>query len=413
MKSKDFFNALDMMAAEKGIDPADLAEKIKTAIILAVRKQYNGVDKVNVIFDPESTQIKVSYSKMVVDEITDPTNEMLIDEAKNYSKRAKVGEPVEILVDSKRIGRIAAQAAKQQIRQGVREVEREQRAAQMEDKVGEIISAKVEKVDPISKNALLNIDDENQVMLFANEQLPTDNFQPGDRVKVYAVDVSSTERRCTLKLSRTHPGLIRRLLEMEVPEIYSGLIEIKGIAREAGFRTKVSVAGNQENLDPVGSCIGEKGIRINQIVQELGGEKIDVIPYKEDAKEYIKEALSPAKVVEIEVLEDENKKERVAFVSVPDSQLSLAIGNRGRNAKLAARLTGYKIDISPESGFYGEDRYSSLKEKLAQRIAQKEAEASQTQSKEEPFFKRNEEEINEEYDIHCIEIEQMLESQDD
>lgn len=408
MKNKEFFEALELMATEKGLDLDYLIEKVKNAIVLAVRKQYDGVEQVNVVFVPEKAQMKVSYRKMVVDEVTDPANEILLETALNHSRRARVGEPIDITVDAKKIGRIAAQAAKQQIHQDMRKAEREQMEAQMGDKVGEVISARVERIDPVNGNVLLDIDG-NQVMLFANEQLPNDRFEVGDRIRVYAVDISSNDRRCTLRLSRTHPGLVRRLLELEVPEIYNGLIEVKGIAREAGFRTKIAVASNQENLDPVGSCIGAKGIRINQIVQELGGEKIDVIPYREEPQEYIREALSPAKVVEVEILEDEQKKGRIAFVSVPDSQLSLAIGHCGHNAKLAARLTGYKIDISPESGFYGEDRQSTLKEKLEARLAQQEAtkkeDASTTKEGDSSEFNTE----DEEYDLRCIEVEQMLE----
>ncbi len=420
MKNKEFFEALDMMAKDKGLDPEYLAEKIKHAITVAVRKQYAGVDQVDVVFDPDMAQMKVSYRKMVVDELTNPANEILLEAALNHSKYARVGEPIEIDVDSKQLGRIAAQAAKQQIRQGLREAEREQLTAQMGDKVGEIISARVEKVDPENKNVLLSVEN-HQLMLFANEQLPNDHFEVGETVRVYAVNLTSNERHCALKISRTHPGLVRKLLELEVPEVHSGLIEVKGIAREAGLRTKISVQSHQENLDPVGSCIGAKGIRINQIVQELGGEKIDVIPYRENPEEYIREALAPAKVVEAVILEDKQRKERVAFVSVPDNQLSLAIGNRGQNAKLAARLTGYKIDISPQSGFYGEDSESSLREKLELRMAEKEAarreamnekEAAAVQERSNQSPAQTSEAEMEEYDLHCIEVEQMLEQEE-
>lgn len=402
-EAKEFFEALDFMAADKGIDPEFLAEKVKTAIKLAVRKQYHGINNINVVMDSDKAKFKVSISKMVVDEVEDSANEILLDAALAHSKRARLGELVEIKIDSKNIGRIAAQAAKQQIRQGVRDVEMEQMSERMGDRVGDVITARVERVEPISKNVIMRIDD-NDVVLFKNEQLPGDEYVPGDMVKVYAVNISSNDRRCTLKISRIHPNFVKRMLELEVPEVYEGKIEIKQIAREAGFRTKVAVISNDPDLDPVGSCIGNRGIRISTIVNELGGEKIDVIKYSDDPKEFIAQALSPARVVEIELFNDKSG-EKIAFVSVPDSQLSLAIGNRGQNAKLAAKLTGFKIDISPESGFYGEDAKSTLKEKLENRLKEKAQleKEKETVVEEESFY-----DPIEEADIHAFEVENML-----
>lgn len=414
-EAKEFFEALDFMAEEKEIDPQYLAEKVRNAILLAVRKQFDGVENIQVEMDPEKSKVKVCVLKEVVEEVNDPCNEILLEAALTHSKRARVGKPVEIKVDSKHIGRIAAQAAKQQIRQGLKEAEREQMASRMGDKVGEVITVRVEQTDPISGNTVVKIDD-NQVILFKSEQLPGDTLEAGDLIKVYAADISSNDRRCTLKISRTHPNLVRRLFELEVPDIYNGQVEIKSIAREAGFRTKISVAGKDEDLDPVGACIGAKGARVNAIVEELGGEKIDIIKYSDDPAEYIAGALSPAKVVEVEIVEDEENDERVAFVSVPDSQLSLAIGNRGQNAKLAARITGFKIDISPESGFYGEDKKSSLKDKIERRLLEKQEKLNlkeqESKALEDEMAEVSDIDETEEFDMLACDVEQMLQEKE-
>ena len=213
------------------------------------------------------------------------------------------------------------------------------------------MTGKVQRVEPQTGNVTLEID-HNEVMLFRNEQLETDEFVEGDFVKVYVSDIVASDRRCNLKISRTHRDLVKRLFETEVPEIFDGTVVIKSISREAGSRSKLAVYSADENVDAVGACIGPKGARVARIVDELGGEKIDVVRYSDDPKEFISQALSPATVVGVDILDEEA---RTCRVTVPDHQLSLAIGNKGQNAKLAARLTGYKIDIRPESGFYGEE----------------------------------------------------------
>lgn len=361
-----------MIAKEKGISMEYLIEKISNAITIAVKKDFGGIENVNVVIDPLTRRYKVSIIKTVVREVEDPVNEILIDEALKYSKRAMVGEPVEIKLETKQFGRIAAQTAKHVIRQGIREAEREQMLAQMGDKVGEVITATVSKIDPTNGNVIVEID-KSEVILFKNEQLPTDHLLPGDKVKVYVVDVMASEKRCSLKISRTHKDLVKRLFEIEVPEIFDGTVEVKSISREAGSRTKIAVYSKDENVDPIGACIGPKGMRVGNIIDELGGEKIDVVKYSEDPEKFIAEALSPATVVEVQLSDD---GEKIAFVSVPDHQLSLAIGNKGQNAKLAARLTGYKIDISPESGFYGEEKRLAAKQ-------QPEEDAGEAQEKQD------------------------------
>ncbi len=344
---KDFFDALQLLEMEKGINADYLIEKITNAIVIAVKRDYQVTDNVNVVINPERNQFTVSITKMVVDEyVEDPETEILLDEAIAYDPAARVGQPIEIQLDTKQFGRIAAQTAKHVIRQGIREAERSQMVAQFQNKVYEIVSAVVQKIESATGNATVEID-RNEVLLFKNEQLPNDNLKEGDRIKVYVVDVVNLEKRCSLKISRTHKDLVKRLFEREVPEVFDGTVEIKAISREAGSRTKMAVWSKNPDVDPIGACIGPKGSRISAVVAELKGEKIDIVKYSEDDAEFITQALSPATVLRVEILPGD---EKICRVIVPDNQLSLAIGNKGQNAKLAAKLTGYKIDIRPESG---------------------------------------------------------------
>ncbi len=349
--NNEFFDALELLAKEKEIPLEYLLERIKTAIGMAVKRDYGGVENVLVDIDDDTRKFKVSMIKTVVAEVEDPANEITLDDALKANKRAKLGDTVEIKLETKQFGRIAAQTAKHVIRQGIREAEREQMIEQFRSKLHEVVTGKVQRIEPQTGNVTLEIDG-NEVMLFRNEQLESDSFVEGDYVKVYVSDITANDKRCNLKISRTHRDLVKRLFETEVPEIFDGTVVVKAISREAGARTKLAVYSADENVDAVGACIGPKGTRVAHIVDELGGEKIDVVPYSEDPKEFIAQALSPAKVVGVEILDEES---RTCRVTVPDHQLSLAIGNKGQNAKLAARLTGYKIDIRPESGFYGED----------------------------------------------------------
>lgn len=346
----DFFEALNLLEKEKGV-PADyLLEKIKNAVVIAVRKDYANPEIINISVDKEKQKFKVSISKKVVDEVTNPANEILLEEALHHSKRAALDEIVEIKLDTKQFGRIAAQTAKQVIRQGIREAEREMVLEEFQSKLHDIVTAVVEKID--YKRGMITLEiGKNQAVLPKSEQIAGEELMVGQRILVYVVDVTNTEKGPKIMISRTHPGLVKRLFEREVPEIYDGTVEIKAIAREAGSRTKLAVYSKDENVDAVGACIGNRGSRVNVIVDELGGEKIDVINYSEDPAKFIAAALSPADVVSVEETEGEIKSCRVR---VPDSQLSLAIGNKGQNVRLAVRLTGYKIDIRPESGYFGE-----------------------------------------------------------
>ena len=349
----EFFEALAMLEKERGL-PADyLLEKIKNAIVIAVKKDYEVEDEnVSVVIEPDQGKFSVSLLKTVVEEVEDPATEISLEEAQQKKKSCKAGDEYAIPLKTKDFGRIAAQTAKHVIRQGLKEAERSQMYAEMQSKAHEIISAVVTNIEPVKGIVTLELGKGGVATLPRNEQVAGEELREGQHVKVYVVDVMETERGPRMMISRTHPGLVKRMFEMEVPEIFDGTVEIKAISREAGARTKMAVWSKDENVDPVGACIGPRGQRVANIVEELGGEKIDIVRWSEDPAQFISAALSPATVVGVVLLEGDTKSCRV---TVPDHQLSLAIGNKGQNARLCARLTGYNIDIRPESGYYGEE----------------------------------------------------------
>ena len=349
----EFFEALAMLEKERGL-PADyLLEKIKNAIVIAVKKDYEVEDEnVSVVIEPDQGKFSVSLLKTVVEEVEDPATEISLEEAQQKKKSCKAGDEYAIPLKTKDFGRIAAQTAKHVIRQGLKEAERSQMYAEMQSKAHEIISAVVTNIEPVKGIVTLELGKGGVATLPRNEQVAGEELREGQHVKVYVVDVMETERGPRMMISRTHPGLVKRMFEMEVPEIFDGTVEIKAISREAGARTKMAVWSKDENVDPVGACIGPRGQRVANIVEELGGEKIDIVRWSEDPAQFISAALSPATVVGVELLESDTKSCRV---TVPDHQLSLAIGNKGQNARLCARLTGYNFDIRPESGYYGEE----------------------------------------------------------
>ena len=349
----EFFEALAMLEKERGL-PADyLLEKIKNAIVIAVKKDYEVEDEnVSVVIEPDQGKFSVSLLKTVVEEVEDPATEISLEEAQQKKKSCKAGDEYAIPLKTKDFGRIAAQTAKHVIRQGLKEAERSQMYAEMQSKAHEIISAVVTNIEPVKGIVTLELGKGGVATLPRNEQVAGEELREGQHVKVYVVDVMETERGPRMMISRTHPGLVKRMFEMEVPEIFDGTVEIKAISREAGARTKMAVWSKDENVDPVGACIGPRGQRVANIVEELGGERIDIVRWSEDPAQFISAALSPATVVGVELLEGDTKSCRV---TVPDHQLSLAIGNKGQNARLCARLTGYNIDIRPESGYYGEE----------------------------------------------------------
>lgn len=345
--NKEFFEALSLLGEENGIDTELLVEKIEQGILKAVKRDYPNTAEENIVvkIDLEKNRLNLKINKNVVEEVEDEANEIALEDALEISKRAKIGSQVAIKLNPAKFGRVAAQSAKQSIKHDIKEIEREKLLAQYQGKEHECVSATVQKVEPATGNAVLTIDG-SEVYLVKNEQIPGEVLHEGDIIKIYVVGIVNPERRPTVRISRTHKDLVKRLFELEVPEVYDGTVEIMSISREAGARSKVAVWSKNEDVDAVGACIGPRRSRISAIVNELNGEKIDIIPYSEDDAEFISAALSPADVIKVTLAEDGTK---ACEVVVPDNQLSLAIGNRGQNAKLAAKLTGYKIDIGPEN----------------------------------------------------------------
>ena len=356
MNNHELFEALEALEREKGIKAEAVLDSIKNAIAVAVRKYYNvGENNVEVELNQGTRKFQVSFVKDIVEEVTDPTTQISFEDAYEKNKRVRVGARLSMRLDTKQIGRIAALSGKNLIHQGINDAVKAQLMEQYQSKLHEIVNARVQKIEPRTGNVTVSID-KNEAILFASEQIPGETFHEGDFIKVYVNDVVSNERRCTIKVTRTHKDLVKRLFEKEVPEIFDGTVEVKSISREAGSRTKIAVFSKDPNIDPVGACIGQRNSRVSNIVKELNGEKIDIIKYSEDPAEFIAAALAPSSVVRVDILSTE---ERTCRVIVPDMQLSLAIGNKGQNAKLAAKLTGYKIDIRPESSDLEETEASS------------------------------------------------------
>ncbi len=345
----EFFEAIEDIEKEKGIPRGYMYDKIKQAMLAAFRRDNPECeDNVDVILDEENKRVEMNVNKTVVEEVEDPSHEINLEAAKKISRRAKLGDVLPIPVETKKFGRIAAQSAKQVIIQGIREAERGIIYEEFTSKEHEILTGIVSHIEPRNGAVSIRIasnSEYTEAMLSANERIKTEELKEGDRIKVYVVEVRNSTRGPQVLISRTHPGLVKRLFELEVPEIYDGTVEIKSIAREAGSRTKMAVWSADADVDPIGACVGPKGGRVAGIVDELNGEKIDIVKYSENPEEYIAAALSPSEVVSVTMLED-GKSCRVI---VPDAQLSLAIGKEGQNARLAAKLTGYKIDIKPES----------------------------------------------------------------
>lgn len=345
MKNNEFFEAVKYLSKEKRISEDILFEGIQRAIVTSIKRDYNNKDIVFCEIDPDEQKFRVFVRKNVVTEILDPDEDMTVEQAQRYKKNALAGDIVEIELETKEVSRIAAEKGKHILRQAIREAEHGQIKAEFEDKKQEIVTAKVSKIDPDTLDAFVEIGKISE-RLFRSEQLPTDNFKVGDIIKVYVAEIREATKGPKATISRTHPGLVRRLLESEVPEIFDGTVEIMSVSREAGSRSKIAVYSADENVDPVGACIGQRGARINKIVDILGGEKLDVVRYSENPAEYIAASLAPADVISVTI---ESEEERSCKVVVPNGQLSLAIGNKGQNARLAAKLTGWKIDINPET----------------------------------------------------------------
>ena len=344
MMNTEFFTALDLLEKEKGISKEYMLERVEAALISAYKRDQGGNSNVRVVIDPDKKEVRMFQQKDIVEEVEDENLQITLEDAKKISKKYKLGGVAEIELKPKNFRRLSAQTAKQVIIQGIREAERGMMIKEYESKREEIITAVVQKVDPTTGNVTVDTGTSFATLL-KNEQIPYEEFEPGDHVKVFVMEVRKESRGPLVTLSRTHPGMVKRLFELEVPEIQDGTVVIRGIIREAGSRTKMSVESRDENVDPIGACIGNRGTRINGIVDELCGEKIDIIRYSDDPVVYISEALSPAEIDRV-IIDEEQHSARV--VVRPD-QLSLAIGKEGQNARLAARLTGYKIDIKTEA----------------------------------------------------------------
>ncbi len=339
----EFFEALDQLEKEKGIPKDYMLEKIEAALLGALKREIGGTGNIRIKLDPAKRDMKVFRVRTVVEEVNDEYNEMTLDQAKAIAKKYKIGDTVETEIKTKNWGRLTARTAIQVIIQGIREAERANIVREYESKREEIVSAIVTKIDESNGAVVLDTGTSTAVLIKA-EQIPGEEFELGQRIKVIITEVHREQARGPIvTLSRIHPSLVRRIFELEVPEIQDGTVVIKGVSREAGSRTKIAVHSTDENVDAIGACVGNRGMRINTIVDELCGEKIDIIKYSDDPCEYVAAALSPAKVESV-VMDGE----RSCKVAVAPDQLSLAIGKEGQNARLAARLTGMKIDIKAQ-----------------------------------------------------------------
>jgi len=345
----EFFSAIADIEKEKGIPQTYMLEKIEQALLAALKKDYpNCAECARVRLDPVEKTVDMFMQRTVVETVENQNTQYSVEQAQVIEPGAVIGDLINEPVDTSRFGRIAAQAAKQVIIQGIREAERNIVYDEFTSKEHEILTGVVTRVDARTGGVSIQIGSNNEyteAMLSSGERIPNESLRDGDRIRVYVIEVRKSTRGPQILISRTHPGLVKRLFELEVPEIFEGIVEIRSIAREAGNRTKIAVISNDPDVEPIGACVGPKGSRVNTIVNELGGEKIDIVRYSDDPTEYIASALAPSEVVSVTILED-GKSCRVV---VPDTQLSLAIGKEGQNVRLAARLTGYKIDIKPES----------------------------------------------------------------
>lgn len=342
--NKDLFAAIDALEKEKGISKEILFEALEVALISAYKRNFQSAPAFRVELDRDTGEIKVYSQLKVVENVEDEQQEVNLYEARVYDPHCQLEDTVEMEVTPKEFGRIAAQTAKQVVIQRIREAERELIYESFVDRTEEVITGLVRRFE--QRNVIIDLG-RTEAVLPVDEQIPHERYRQGERVKTYIVDVKKTTKGPQITVSRTHTGFLKRLFEMEVPEIYEGIVEIKAAAREAGFRSKLAVTSNNQDIDPVGACVGPKGSRVQAISNELKGEKIDIVKWSEESEEYIANALSPAKVSSV-YLDSENKS---ASVVVPDSQLSLAIGKEGQNARLAARITGWKVDISSETQY--------------------------------------------------------------
>ena len=339
---KEFLQTLQELAYEKGIDEERLFETIELALISAYRRNFSSAQNVRISLSRETGAFHVFARKTVVEEVENDITEISLEQARAINPDYDIEDVVEIEMTPANFGRIAAQTAKQVVMQRLREAERSNVYDEYKDRSSDIVTGIVQRVE--GRNVFVDIG-RAEALLMATEQLPTEEYNYGDTLRAYIIEVKSTARGPQIMLSRTHPGLLKKLFELQVPEMQEGVVEIKSIAREAGSRSKVAVYSSEERVDPIGACVGPHYMRVQAVVDELAGEKIDIVKWSDDPATYIANSLNPAKVISVAV----NEAEKVSRVIVPDYQLSLAIGKEGQNARLAAKLTGWKIDIKSES----------------------------------------------------------------
>jgi len=349
MDGKEFFEAIHQIEQEKGIKPGYMMEKVTQALLSAYRRDHEGVGENLVIeANEEAGTVRLFLKKEIVEEVDNPAMEISLEEARAALPQAELGDTVRMEVKARSFGRIAAQTARQVIIQGIREAEQGMIYDEFCTKEHELLTGTITRIDPRNGSVSLRLHSGSEftdAYLGTNEQVKGERYMDGQRLKVYVVEVRKATKGPQVLISRTHPGLVKRLFELEVPEIYDGTVQVMSIAREAGSRTKLAVWSDDENVDPIGACVGPRGQRVNAVVEELRGEKVDIIKWSDDPGQYVAAALAPADVISVVELEP-GKSCRVV---VPDDQLSLAIGKEGQNARLAARLTGFKIDIRPAS----------------------------------------------------------------
>ena len=341
-KARDFMDAFRELGKEKGITPEVLFDAIEAALISAYKRNFNSAQNVRVALDRQTGGYHVYAIKTIVETVESDITEVSLAEARQLRADYEVGDILEVEVTPANFGRIAAQTAKQVVVQRIREAERGIIYDEFANRESDIITGIVQRIE--NKNVFIDLG-KTEAVLAPSEQIPGEEYVHGDRIKAYIIEVKKTSKGPQILVSRTHPGLLKRLFELEVPEIHDGIVEIKSVAREPGMRSKIAVYSKDEGVDPVGSCVGHKGLRVQAIVDELRNEKIDIVKWNADFAKYIANALSPAKVVSVAV----NEEEKISRVVVPDYQLSLAIGKEGQNARLAAKLTGRKIDIKSET----------------------------------------------------------------
>jgi N utilization substance protein A len=377
LDAKEFFAAISLIEKEKGIPKSYMMEKITQALVSAYKRDHDGVgDNVFIDANEAAGTVRMYIKKEIVEEVDNPAIEIALEEARRTLPSAQTGDIVRIEIKPRNFGRIAAQTARQVIIQGMREAEHSMIYDLFSSKEHEMLLGTVTRVDPRNGAVTLRITSNGEstdAYLSPSEQVRGEVIREGDRLKVYVVEVRRSSRGPQVLISRTHPGLVKRLFELEVPEIYDGTVEIRSIAREAGSRSKLAVWSSDENVDPIGACVGPKGSRVNNVVEELRNEKIDIIKYSDDPATYVAASLSPADVISVVPLEG-TKSCRVV---VPDDQLSLAIGKEGQNARLTAKLTGYKIDIKSQSAAHEWEEEDAAAE--AARLAQEAADAEAAQ----------------------------------